>query len=119
MKRNYLYIYLLTFLYFSLRLKISHNIVHIYPIVKLTNYKNTCVELIHNISINKKMKDSPNKLHKNYINHKIKHLQFLGWNVIILYEYEWKALRNFDEKLEYIKKKFKSVKEHEQREFMK
>ncbi|SOV83538.1 conserved Plasmodium protein, unknown function [Plasmodium reichenowi] len=95
-------------------LKISHNIVHIYPIVKLTNYKNTCVELIHNISINKKMKESPNKLHKNYINHKIKHLQFLGWNVIILYEYEWKALRNFDEKLEYIKKKFKSIKEHEQ-----
>ncbi|SPJ13073.1 conserved Plasmodium protein, unknown function [Plasmodium sp. DRC-Itaito] len=100
-------------------LKISHNIVHIYPIVTLTNYKNTCVELIHNIFINKKMKDNPNKLHKNYINHKIKHLQFLGWNVIILYEYEWKTLRNFDEKLEYIKKKFKSIKEHEQSEFMK
>ncbi|SOV19830.1 conserved Plasmodium protein, unknown function [Plasmodium gaboni] len=100
-------------------LKISHNIVHIYPVITLTNYKHTCVELIHNISINKKMKDSPNKLHKNYINHKIKHLQFLGWNVIILYEYEWKTLRNFDEKLEYIKKKFKSIKEHEQNEFMK
>ncbi|SOV83778.1 conserved Plasmodium protein, unknown function [Plasmodium sp. gorilla clade G3] len=100
-------------------LKISYNIVHIYPIITLTNYKHTCVELIHNISINKKMKDSPNKLHKNYIKHKIKHLQFLGWNVIILYEYEWKTLRNFDEKLEYIKKKFKSIKEHEQSEFMK
>ncbi|CRG94911.1 conserved Plasmodium protein, unknown function [Plasmodium gallinaceum] len=94
--------------------RIEYKYVNIYPIVFLSDFKNTYVEFVHNICINKKMKDSPNIFHKNYLNYKIKHLKFLGWDAITLYEYEWKKLRSYNEKFEYIKKAFKSIKSSSQ-----
>ncbi|CRH01210.1 conserved Plasmodium protein, unknown function [Plasmodium relictum] len=94
--------------------RIEHKYVNIYPITFLPDIKNTYVEFVHNIFINKKMKDSPNRFHKNYLNYKIRHMKFLGWDAVILYEYEWKKLRSYNEKFEYIKKAFKSIKSSSQ-----
>lgn len=90
-------------------IKIDFTQVDIYPVIFLPECKNTCVEFVHMISVNKKMKDSPHKFHKNYLNYKIKHLKFLGWNVILLYEHEWKKLRNYNEKFTYVKMAFKNI----------
>ncbi|SBT80229.1 conserved Plasmodium protein, unknown function [Plasmodium malariae] len=94
--------------------KIGYKHVHIYPIIFLPDFKNAYVEFVHNILINKQMKDGTNKIHKLYLNHKIRHMKFLGWDPILLYEHEWKKLRNYNEKLGYIKKAFKSVRSHTQ-----
>ncbi|GAW82372.1 hypothetical protein, conserved [Plasmodium gonderi] len=92
--------------------KVENKQIHIYPISYLPDFRNTYVELVHNRNMNKNVKDSQNKFHRHYLNYKLRHLKFLGWNPIMLYEYEWKKLRNYDEKFEYIKKAFKSVRSH-------
>ncbi|VWU49173.1 conserved protein, unknown function [Hepatocystis sp. ex Piliocolobus tephrosceles] len=87
--------------------KIKHTYVSIYPIYVLLDFKNIYVELVHQIFINKKLKDNLNKFHKHNLNYKIKNMKFLGWEPILLYEHEWKKLRNYNEKFEYIKKALK------------
>ncbi|ANQ09567.1 Uncharacterized protein PCOAH_00043940 [Plasmodium coatneyi] len=94
--------------------KLARKLVHIYPITHLPEFQNVYVEFVHNRSINKNMKDNPHKFHRHHLTYRIRNLKFLGWNPILLYEHEWKKLRNYDEKLEYIKKAFKSIRSHTQ-----
>ncbi|CAG9473577.1 unnamed protein product [Plasmodium vivax] len=94
--------------------KLASKLVHIYPIAHLPDFPNTYVEFVHNRSINRNMKDNPHKFHRHHLSYRIRHLKFLGWNPILLYEHEWKKLRNYGEKLEYIKKAFKSIRSHTQ-----
>ncbi|SBT78230.1 conserved Plasmodium protein, unknown function [Plasmodium ovale] len=94
--------------------RMAHTYVHIYPVVHLPDFPNTYVEFVHRVFVNREMKDSLNKFHKNQLNHKIRHMKFLGWEPILLYEHEWKKLRNYNDKFEYIKKTFKSMRNHTQ-----
>ncbi|VEV58433.1 conserved Plasmodium protein, unknown function [Plasmodium vinckei vinckei] len=94
--------------------KITPTHTSIYSIYALSGFKNTYIEFVHNISVNKKMKENLNKFHKHHLNYKLRNLKFLGWTPIILYEHEWKKLRNYNEKFEYIKKNFKSIHNHMQ-----
>ncbi|KJP89979.1 hypothetical protein AK88_00435 [Plasmodium fragile] len=82
--------------------KLARKLVHIYPITHLPEFQNVYVEFVHNRSINRNMKDNPHKFHRHHLNHRIRNLKFLGWNPIVLYEYEWKKLR-------YVTKNIKKV----------
>lgn len=84
--------------------------VDIYQVFVLPSTKNVCVELVHRVFVNKGMEDFPNRFHKNNLNYKIRHLKFLGWNVLLFYEHEWKKLRNYEEKYNYVKKKLQNIK---------
>lgn len=84
--------------------------VDIYQVFVLPTTKKVCVELVHSVFVNKGMKDSPNRFHKNNLNYKIRYLKFLGWNILLFYEHEWKQLRNYEEKYNYVKKTLQNIK---------
>eukprot|EP00366_Plasmodium_knowlesi_P002653 XP_002260150.1 hypothetical protein, conserved in Plasmodium species [Plasmodium knowlesi strain H] len=73
--------------------KLARKLVHIYSITHLPEFQNVYIEFVHNRNINKNMKDNPHKFHRHHLTYRIRNLKFLGWNPILLYEYEWKKLR--------------------------